>query len=327
MSEPSLNVCKRDRAQSLCHRIYQGFERASLRRPQRCFDFRPAQFNRVEVRRIGRQELQASAPGFNQLADRLAGVSRQVIQHHDVTPTQGREQLSPHIGFKGDAIHGTFQDPRGANSLPAQRGKQSVMRSRIARRGFDDSLPRRRATEQAGQAQICSTFIDKFQAFNQFAQGVYELCLKVLSQGFYPRRILLAVMKRLFFSGKFKRCNSRHIMLGLACTPLTSLTRSHNSTKVASGRFLTSARMKLSAVCKVRWGPWAAGKAAQLPVFRQRDHHFSNVDLWMLNCAATSAWVFPASKAAIARSRKSWEYGFIAASLPDFCRKSKWNLL
>ena len=140
MSKPILNVSERDRAQCLRHRIHQSFERPSLRRPQSGFDFRPAQFNRVEVRRIGWQEFQVRAMRFNQLADRLAGMSGQVIQHHDVTSAQGREQLSTHIRFRCATIHGAFKNPRGGDLLPPQRGDEGGMGARIARRGFDDSL-------------------------------------------------------------------------------------------------------------------------------------------------------------------------------------------
>jgi len=320
MSEPILNVSERDRAQGLRHSLHQSIKRASLCLAQSCLDFGPAQFNRVEVRRIRGQEVQMCSPGFNQLADGLPGMSRQVIHDHDVPPAQSREQLCPYIHFKRRAIHGAFKNPRGGDGFPSQRGNQGVMGSRIARCGFHHPLARCGATAQARQAQMCPTFIEKFQAFDQLAQWLHELRLEVLPQGFYTRRLALAVVERLFFSGKFNICNSRHIMLGLTCKPLASATRSHNSAKVTSGRFLTSLRIKLSAACRVRLGPGADGKAAQLPVSRQRYHHFSNVDLWMLNCAATSAWVLPASKAAIARSRKSWEYGFMTESLTDFCR-------
>src|SRR5512134_178261 len=327
MSEPVLNISGRDRPQGLRYGLQQGVQRASLGCAQSRLDFRPAQFNRVEVRRIRRQEFQACSPGFNQLTDGLAGMGREVIHDHDITPVQGREQLRAHIGFKSDAIDGTFKDPRGGDFPPAQGGEESVMRARITGRGFHDPLTGGGATAQARQTQICSTFIEKFQAFHQLAQGFHESHLEVLAQGFYPRRLALAIVERLFLRGKFNIFNSRHIMLGLATKPLASSTRSHNSLSVASGRFLTSARIKLSAACKVRSGPWVSGKAAQLPVSRQRYHHFSNVDLWILNCAATSAWVCPASKAAIARSRKSWEYGFITKSLTHFYRKSKRNSL
>ena len=291
MSEPILNIRRRDRTQSLRKSLQQGVKSSSLCRPQGSLDFRPAQLNRVEVWRIGRQEFQACSLRFNQLANGLAGMSRQVIQHHDVASTQGREQLRAHISFKGAMIEGTFNHPRSGDSLPTHCGEQGVMRARITGRGFYDPLPGGGSTAQARQAQMCSTFIDKFQAFHQFAQTFHELCLKILPQGFYSRRLALAVVERLFLTGSFKICNSRHIMLGLTRKLWASWTRSHNSTSVTSGRFFTSARMSLSADCRVRLGPWAAGKAAQLPVSRQRYHHFSNVDLWIRNCAATSAWV------------------------------------
>ena len=327
MSEPVLNISERDRAQGLGYGLHQGVQRAGLGCPQSHLDFRPAQFNRVEVRRIRRQEFQACPLGFNQLTNGFASMSRQVIHHQDVTPAQGWKQLRANIGFKGHAIDGTFKDPRGGDLLPPQCGHQGVMRSRITGGGFHDSLPRCRSTAQARQAQMHPTFIEKFQPFHQLAQIFHKAGLEILPQGFYPWRLALAVVERLFFRGKFKSCSSRHIMLELTTQPLASLTRSHNSLSVASGRFLTSARIKLSAACRVRSGPWLRGKAAQLPVSRQRYHHFSNVDLWILNCAATCAWVCPASKAAIARSRKSWEYGFMTKSLTHFYRKLKRNSL
>src|SRR5512139_1384480 len=325
MSEPILNVGERNRAQRVGKSLQQGLPSARLGLSQGRLDLRPAQFNRVEVRRIRRQELHPCALGFNQLTDGLPGMSRQVIQDHNIAAVQGREQLRTHIGFKGHAIHGTFKYPRRCDFLPAQCGHQGVMGTGIPGRGFDDPLARCRSTVQTGQAQMSPTFIDEFQAFHQRSQGVYELYLVVLPQGFYARRLTLAVVERLFLRGNFKIFSSRHIMLRLATTPVAFWTRSHNASSVRSGCFLTSSRINFSAACRVRLGPEAGGKAAQLPVSRKRYHHFSKVDLWIWNCAATSAWVFPASKAAIARSRKSWEYGFMARSLPDFSRKSRRN--
>lgn len=307
MREPVLNIGERDRAEGCGYGLQQGVQRASFGGAQSCLDFGPAQFNRVEVRRIRRQEFHAYTLGFNQLTNGFSGMGRQVIHHQDVTPAQGREQLRAHIGFKGNAVDGTFEDPRGGDFLPPQRGHEGVMGARITGGSFHDPLARRRSTAPARQAQMGPTFIEEFQPFHQLAQVFHKAGLEVLSQGFYPRRLALAVVERLFFRGKFKIFSSRHIILGLTSKPSTSLTRSHNSGSVASGRFLTSARMKLSAACRVRLGPWLSANAAQLPVSRQRYHHFSNVDLWMLNCVATSACVFPAAKAAIARSRKSWE--------------------
>src|SRR5512134_1198388 len=301
MSEPVLNIHERDGVQGLCDSLHQGVQGASLGRAQRPLDFRPAQFNRIEIWRIRRQEFQACSLGFNQLANGFSGVSRQVIHHQDVAWAQSWEQLPAHISFKGEAIHGAFKDPRGNDFLPAQRGNESVMGTRIARRGFHDPLARGSSTAQACQTQMCPTFIEEFQAFHQFTQSVHKLRLKVLPQSLYSRCLALAVVERLFFSGKFKICSSRHIMLWLARMPLASWTRSHNSASETSGCFFTSVRMKLSAICSFRFGPELAGKASQLPVSRQRYHHFSNVDLWMSNCAATSAWVLPASKAAITR--------------------------
>src|SRR5512139_226810 len=325
MSEPILNVCERNRAQRLGESLQQGIPGARLRLSQSRLDLRPAQFNRVEVRGIRRQELHPCASGFNQLTDGLPSMSRQVIQDHNVAAAQSREQLRTDIGFKGNTVHGSFKHPRCRDFLPAQCGHQGVMGTGISGRGFDDPLTGCRSTVQTRQAQMGPTFIDEFQAFYQRAQILHELHLVVLPQGFYPRRLALAVMERLFLRGNFNSFSSRHIMLRLATKPVAFWTRSHNSSSVRSGCFLSSSRRNFSAACSVRWGPEAGGKAAQLPVSRQRYHHFSKVDLLIWNCSSTFSCVFPASKAAIARSRKSWEYGFMPESLPDFSRKLRWN--
>ena len=52
MSEPTMNVRDRNRAQGLGQGFQQGIKGACLRRPQCGLDFGPAQFNRVEVGRI-----------------------------------------------------------------------------------------------------------------------------------------------------------------------------------------------------------------------------------------------------------------------------------
>ena len=181
---------------------------------------------------------------------------------------------------------------QGAVALAIPAWATTCNRVPITGRGFSDPLTRCGSSVRARHAQISPTFIEKFQAFHQLVQAFYKSQLVVLSQGFHRGVFTLAVVERLFSVARFNICNSRHIMLGLATKPLASWTRSHNSTSVASGRFWISTRRKLSAACRVRSGPWAGGKAAQLPVSRQRYHHFSNVDLWMPNCAATSAWVF-----------------------------------
>src|SRR6266852_7078987 len=153
-----------------------------------------------------------------------------------------------------------------------------------------------------------STFIDKFPASDPRPQFLGNSLGELTPQALHARRLPLAVVERLFFRGSPKTCNVRHIMLGLAATPWASTTRSHSSANVTSDCCLTAARMKASQAWSVRPGPRPGGKAAQLPVSRQRYHHFSRVDLWRRNRAATWAWVsWPAARTAIARSRKSCE--------------------
>jgi hypothetical protein len=255
------------------------------------------------------KEVQACPLGFNKWTNGFSGMGRQVVHHQDVTSVQSWEQLRAHIDFKGRAFHGAFKAPGSRDFLPAQCSNQSGMRTRIARRRFYNPLAGGSSTAQTRQAQMCPTFIEKFQAVHKFTQRVHKLRLKVLSQSFYPRRLALAVVERLLFAAS---SISSGVMLSLACMPFASWTRSHNSASEISGCFWTSARMRLSAARSFRFGPGLPGKASQLPVSRQWYHHFSKVDLWIPNCAAASACVLPASKAAITRSRKSWGIRFHA---------------
>ena len=89
------------------------------------------------------------------------------------------------------------------------------------------------------------------------------------------RGVAFAVVNHLFFRGNAKTWSSRDIMLRLAVTSVWAPTRSHNSSNVTSGCCFTSARMTAAHAFKARCRPPANGKAATLPVSRQRFTHLS----------------------------------------------------
>lgn len=95
-----------------------------------------------------------------------------------------------------------------------------------------------------------------------------------------------------------------------------------------AGLALAEARMMVVHPFKVRRRPPANGKAATLPVWRQRFTHLSIVDSLTSKVAAISGRdCCPASTAAMTRSRKSCEWAFMLLSVNNSRRKSNRNLL
>lgn len=185
MGEPIPNVAERDRAQGLGHSVHQGLKRPGLGRPQSRLDFRPAQFNRVEVGRIRRQELQTGSTSFNQLPDGVTGMGRQVIDDHNIAAPQGREQLRVNIGFKRNAIEGSFQTPRRLYPVPTQRGDESVMGPRIARRRFAAARPNQRVSPRCAPLSSIN-FKRLTRAPNRSTNCVWKSWRKAFTRGVSP---------------------------------------------------------------------------------------------------------------------------------------------
>lgn len=200
MSEPRFNIRMGHRTEGVCQGIQQRIKFARLRRPQRRFDFRPAQFNRIKVRRIGRQEFQARTLRLNEATRVCALVRREVIEQDNIAASQGRDEYLFGVELERHAIHGTFQEPRRLQAVPAQGGDQRVVRSGIARYSFHDTPPRRSTPKPTGQAQNHSAFIDKFQVLEQETEFLRPSFRKVAPQPFDARRFLLAIVERLFFA-------------------------------------------------------------------------------------------------------------------------------
>src|SRR5262249_40846306 len=166
------------------------------------------------------------------------------------------------------------------------------------------------------------------QSFDQRTERLSHPFGERRPQPLHPWRIPRAVVEGLFSRGRRNRRSSRHIMLGLALTPWASATRARSSSSVRSGRFLTSARLTAARPRSARRPPPARGKAVRRPVSRRDRHHFSTVERLTATVSAISAWEsWPASKAAMTRSRRSLEEGLMTARLTHPDRKPDRNLL
>lgn len=165
------------------------------------------------------------------------------------------------------------------------------MGTRLPRCRFHDPLSRLGASKQAGQTKMDSAFIDEFQAAEVREPFRWKPFLELAAEALDAQRVPLAIMKRLFFRGKFNCCNSRHIVLGLTTIWADWATWVHNSCRVRSGCALTAARMMAAQSLSARVGPCASGSGVAFPVSRFRCNHFSTVDKLTLNVTAMAAWV------------------------------------
>ena len=200
MSKPRFNIRMGNEAERVCQAIQQRIELARLRRPQCRLDFRPAQFNRIEVRRIGRQEFQARPVGFDELTRVCALVRREVIEQDNIAAPQSRAEDPFDVQFERYAVHGTFQKPRGLHAVPAQGSDQGVVGSGIPRYGFHYAPPRSSTSKPTGQTQIHAAFIDKFQVLEQGTELFRPSFSEFAPQTFDARRFPLAGVERLFFA-------------------------------------------------------------------------------------------------------------------------------
>lgn len=151
MSEPCLHILRGDRFKRLAQRGKEFLHRPRFEFAQDRFHFRPAEFNRIQVRRIGRQEFQVRPTGSDLTLDGFALVHVQVVNQQDVPRSQSGGEDCPDIGFKRLLRHRTLQEPRRIDFIKAQGGNQGVVLAGIAGCAFGNTFAWGSAPEQAGQ--------------------------------------------------------------------------------------------------------------------------------------------------------------------------------
>jgi hypothetical protein len=211
MSVPALNILRRNREQRLFERLDQIWKRARFESAQDRLDFRPRQFNRIEIRRVRRQIDQVRATGLDQGNNPGDLVSRQIVHKQDVTGLEGGDDTLRDVAREDGAIDCPRQHQGGRDARRTNHRQRRGAWPRRQRGTFNDALIGCRAPVQSRQAQIDACFVQKFAVFN-VQSGYGFLKFNPLLRDF--QRIALTGMDRLFFNGRFSRANSRHIMLG-----------------------------------------------------------------------------------------------------------------
>jgi hypothetical protein len=213
-------------------------------------------------------------------------MDRKIIHYYDVTRLQGRTQHLLKIEAKGFRIDRSLQHPGSAHTTQTECGQQRDIRSIVLWYGFYHSLARGRTPVAARQGQIDSRLINELQMFQH---PLMHLFLILGAQQPHPRRVMFGGIRRLFLRGRFKRFNSRHIVIGTTRAPLAAAICSQSSASVRSGCAATAARIFASSFFRLRSRPPACGKASQLPALRHLRQSFSTKALLLLhtfNCYA-----------------------------------------
>lgn len=80
----------------------------------------------VEIRAVGRQEHQGSAPGFDGLTDPGHLVRTQIVGDDKIAWPQGRAQHLAHVFQKGRPVHRAIQKPGSLQAIAAQGRHESI---------------------------------------------------------------------------------------------------------------------------------------------------------------------------------------------------------
>jgi hypothetical protein len=119
-------------------------------------------------------------------------------------------------------------------------------------------------------------------------------------------RVLCRGMKRLFFSGSFRRCKARQLGAVLPRGLWAATSRARQSASVASGCFATALLRNSRWSLREPGRPPAWGFAALLPLRRHRCQSFSTkAVLTQKRSVITRCVAVPASSASMIRARRS----------------------
>jgi hypothetical protein len=121
-------------------------EAARPGRPEKRFQFREGELDRVEVGTVGREKAEPGPDGFDRAPDLRLFVDGEVVEHHHVARTQRRRQDLFDIRKKAGVVDRPIEHGRGAQAVEAQGRNDRV--------GLP--MPAGRVVAQARAAQTAS---------------------------------------------------------------------------------------------------------------------------------------------------------------------------
>ena len=130
-----------------------GVRSAAARR--RCFDLGEGQLDRVEVRRVGRQEEEASTGRLDGRAGGLALVRAQVVQDDDLTGAQAGGEEALGVGREDGAIDRPRDRQGGTDACGREGGQQRHVRTVVTR----DPPHRPRAPRARARRRVIAVWV------------------------------------------------------------------------------------------------------------------------------------------------------------------------
>ena len=133
-----------------------------------CFDVllreRPTRLDRIQVRRVRRQELEPSAAAFDQFDDALVLVRPRVVEDHDVSEVQLRDEAFADPASKTPAVRRredrSKRDPAAQAQCADHRHAGAPVHRTWVVQFFAATDPRMRATHR----EVRRSFIDENEA-------------------------------------------------------------------------------------------------------------------------------------------------------------------
>jgi hypothetical protein len=136
-------------------------ETTGPRRAEERLQFGEREFNRVEVRTVGRQKSDLRPDGFNRRADRRLFVDDEVVEHHDIARSQRRGEDLFDVGEETRIVDGAVEHRGRAQAVEPQRHDDGGGLPVAAGRVIVEPFAARTAPVAAQQIGGHATFIDE----------------------------------------------------------------------------------------------------------------------------------------------------------------------
>jgi len=125
------------------------------------FEFREGQFNRIEIRAVGRQESELGAHGFDRRAHDGLFVDGEVVEHHHIAGAQRRHQDLLDIGEERRVVDRSVEHGRRPQTVETERCHHSMRLPMAARRVIAEAGPDRAAAVPPQQIGRHTAFVEK----------------------------------------------------------------------------------------------------------------------------------------------------------------------
>lgn len=136
-------------------------EVARLRGPQKRFQLRKRELDRIEIGTVGRQKPEPRADAFDRGLDLRLLVHREIVQDDDLTRAQRGHQHLLDVGQECGIVDRPIEDRRCVKTLDPQRGHDRVRLPMAIRRVVAQTEPTRAAAIPSQQVGRDTRFVDE----------------------------------------------------------------------------------------------------------------------------------------------------------------------